>query len=160
VENDLPAGNRFFNAKLGGRAGGHKTWDGVRRKEGTGLKSFGGGAEGSPPTGASFLEKEEFSSVLGADKAGGDDFRVIEHKKVSGGKEGGEVTNRSIRHFSSCSVNVKEASRIAGMSGEGSNSIRWDGNRQEFLKGDGAHGGLTECAAWGTFYLCEKSSTG
>jgi hypothetical protein len=124
------------------------------------LKSFGGGAEGGPPTGASFLEKEEFSSVLGADKAGGDDFRVIEHKKVSGGKEGGEVTNRSIGHFTSCSVNVKEAGGVAGMSGGGGNSIRWDGNGKEFLKGDGAHGGLTECAAWGTFYPCEKSSAG
>ncbi len=97
------------------------------------MKSFGGGAEGGPPTGASFLEKEEFSSVLGADKAGGDDFRVIEHKKVSGGKEGGEVTNRSIGHFTSCSVNVKEAGGVAGMSGGGGNSIRWDGNGKEFL---------------------------
>ena len=97
------------------------------------MKSFGGGAEGGPPTGASFLEKEEFSSVLGADKAGGDDFRVIEHKKVSWGKEGGEVTNRSIGHFSSCSVNVKEAGGVAGMSGGGGNSIRWDGDRKKFL---------------------------
>ena len=71
------------------------------------MKSFGGGAEGGPPTGASFLEKEEFSSVLGADQAGGDDFRVIEYEKVSGGKEGGEVTNRSVGHFTSRSVNVK-----------------------------------------------------
>jgi hypothetical protein len=116
------------------------------------LKSFGGCAEGGPPTGASFLEKEEFSTVLGADKAGGDDFGVIEYEKVSGGKEGGEVMNRSIGHFSSCSVNVKEAGGVAGMSGGGGNSIRWDGNRKEFLKGDGAHGDLTECAAWGTFY--------
>jgi hypothetical protein len=97
------------------------------------LKSFGGGAEGGPPTGARFLEKEKFSSVLGADKAGGDDFRVIEYKKVSGGKEGGEVTNRSIGHFSSCSVNMKEAGGVAGMSGGGGNSIRWDRDRKEFL---------------------------
>jgi hypothetical protein len=97
------------------------------------LKSFGGCAEGGPPTGASFLEKEEFSSVLGADKAGGDDFRVIERKKVSGGKERGEVTNRSIGHFSSCSVNVKEAGGVAGMSGGCGNSIWWDGDRKEFL---------------------------
>ena len=128
MENDLPPRDRFFNAKLGSRAGGCKTGGGVGRKEGTGLKSFGWGAEGGPPTGASFLEKEEFSSVLGADKAGGDDFRVIEHKKVSGGKEGGEVTNRSISHFTSCSVNVKEAGGVAGMSGGGGNSIRWDGD--------------------------------
>jgi hypothetical protein len=92
------------------------------------LKSFGGGAEGGPPTGARFLEKEKFSSVLRADKAGGDDFRVIEHKKVSRGKEGGEVTDRSIGHFSSCSVNAKEAGGVAGMSGGGGNSIRWDGD--------------------------------
>jgi len=38
------------------------------------LKAFGGGAEGGPPTGARFLEKEKFGAVLGADKAGGDDF--------------------------------------------------------------------------------------
>jgi len=92
------------------------------------LKSFGGGAEGGPPTRASFLEKEEFSSVLGADKAGGDDFRVIKNKKVSGGKERVEVTNRSIGHFSTCSVNVKEAGGVAGMGGGGGNSIRWDGD--------------------------------
>jgi len=97
------------------------------------LKSFGGGAKGGPPTGASLLEKEDFSSVLGADKAGGDDFRVVEYKKVSGGKEGGEVTNCSVGHFSSCSVNVKEAGGVAGMSGGGGNSIRWDRDRNEFL---------------------------
>jgi hypothetical protein len=74
VENDLPAGDRFFDAKLGGRAGGGKAWDGVGRYEGTGLKAFGWGAEGGPPAGASFLEKEEFGAVLGADKAGGDNF--------------------------------------------------------------------------------------
>jgi hypothetical protein len=93
------------------------------------LKSFGGGAEGGPPTGASFLEKEKFSSVLRADKAGGDDFRVIEHKKVSRGKEGGEVTNRSIGHFTSCSVNVKKAGGVAGMSWRSGNSIRGDIDR-------------------------------
>jgi hypothetical protein len=92
------------------------------------LKSFGGGAEGGPPTWASFLEKEEFSSVLRADEAGRDDFGVIEHKKVSGGKEGGEVTNRSIDHFSSCSVNVEEAGGVAGMSGCGGDSIRRNGD--------------------------------
>jgi len=87
VENDLPAGDRFFDAKLGGRAGRGKAWDGVGRKEGTGLKSFGGGAEGGPPARASFLEKEKFSAVLGADKAGGDDFGVIEYENVSRGKK-------------------------------------------------------------------------
>jgi hypothetical protein len=133
VENDLPTRDRFFNAKLGGRAGGGKAWDGVGRKQGTGLKSFGGGAEGGPPTRARFLEKEEFGAVLGANKAGRDDFGVIQYEKVSGGKEGGQVTNRSIGHFSSCSVNVEEAGRVAGMSGGGGNPIRWDGDRKEFL---------------------------
>jgi hypothetical protein len=51
------------------------------------LKAFGGGAEGGPPAWASFLEKEEFSSILGTDKAGGDDFGVIEYEKVSRGKK-------------------------------------------------------------------------
>ena len=97
------------------------------------MKAFGGSAEGGPPTGACFLEKEEFSAVLGADKAGGDDFGVIEYEKVSGGKEGGEVTNGEIGHFSSCSVNVEEAGGVAGMSGGGGNPIRWDGDRKEFL---------------------------
>ena len=97
------------------------------------MKAFGRGAEGCPPTGASFLEKEEFSAVLGADKAGGDDFGVIKHKKVIGGKEGGEVTNREIVHFSSSSVNEEEMGRVAGMNGGGGNPIRWDGDRKEFL---------------------------
>ena len=97
------------------------------------MKSFGGGAERGPPTGASFLEKEEFSSVLRADEAGRDDFGVIEHKEVSGGKEGGEVANRSIRHFSSGSVNEEEAGGVAGMSGCGGNPIRWDVDRKEFI---------------------------
>jgi hypothetical protein len=133
VENDLATRDRFFNAKLGGRAGGGEAWEGVGRQESTGLKSFGGGAEGGPPTGARFLEKEDFGAVLGANKAGGDDFRVIEYEKVSGGKEGGKVTNRSIGHFSSCSVNVEEAGGVAGMSGCGGDSIRWDGDRKKFL---------------------------
>jgi hypothetical protein len=53
------------------------------------LKSFGRCTEGGPPARASFLQKEEFSAVLRADKAGGDDFGVIKYKKVSGGKERG-----------------------------------------------------------------------
>ena len=133
MENDLPARDRFFNAKLGGRAGGGKAWDGVGRKQGTGLKSFGGGAEGGPPTGARFLEKEEFGAVLGADKAGGDDFGVIEYEKVSGGKEGGQVTNREIGDLVCGTAEEKEAGGVAGMSGRGGNPIRWDGDRKEFL---------------------------
>ena len=126
MENDLPAGDRFFDAKLGGRAGGGKAWDGIGRKEGTGLKSFGGGAEGGPPTGARFLEKEELGAVLGANKTGGDDFGVIEYEKFSGGKEGGEVTNREIGDLVCGTAEEKEAGGVAGMSWGGGNSIRWD----------------------------------
>lgn len=129
----MPARDRFFDAKLGGRAGGGKAWDGVGRKEGTGLKSFGGGAEGGPPTGARFLEKEEFGAVLGANKAGGDDFGVIEYEKVSGGKERGEVTNREIGDLVCGTAEEKKAGGVAGMSWGGGNSIRWDGDRKEFL---------------------------
>ena len=128
MENDLPARDRFFNAKLGGRAGGGKAWDGVGRKQGTGLKSFGGGAEGGPPTGACFLEKEEFGAVLGANNAGGDDFGVIKYEKVSGGKEGGEVTNREIGDLICGTAEKKEAGRVAGMSWRSGNSIRGDGD--------------------------------
>jgi len=129
VENDLPAGDRFFNAKLGGRAAGRKTWDGVGRNEGTGLKSFGGGSEGGPPTGACFLEKEEFGAVLGADKAGGDDFGVIKYEKVRGGKEGGETTNGEIGDFVCGTAKEKEAGRVAGMSRGGGNPIVGDIDR-------------------------------
>jgi hypothetical protein len=97
------------------------------------LKSFGGGAEGGPPTGARFLEKEEFGAILGANKAGGDDFGVIEYEKVSGGKERGEVTNREIGDFVCGPAEEKKAGRVAGMSWGGGNSIRWDGDRKEFL---------------------------
>jgi hypothetical protein len=97
------------------------------------LKSFRGGAEGGPPTGARFLQKEEFGAVLGANKAGGDDFRVIEYEKVSGGKEGGQVTNREIGDLVCGTAEEKEAGGVAGMSGRGGNPIRWDGDRKEFL---------------------------
>ena len=97
------------------------------------MKSFGGGAEGGPPTGACFLKKEEFCAVLGADKSGGDDFGVIEYEKVSGGKEGGEVTNREIGDLVCGTAEKKKAGGVAGMSWGDGNSIRWDGNRKEFL---------------------------
>jgi hypothetical protein len=93
------------------------------------LKSFGGGAEGGPPTGASFLEKEEFSSVLGADKAGWDDFGVIEYEKVSGGKEGGEVSNREIGDLVCGTAEEKKAGGVAGISWGGGNSIVGDIDR-------------------------------
>jgi hypothetical protein len=37
---------------------------------------------------------------LGADEAGGDDFRVIENEKVFWGKEGGEIADGEIGEFS------------------------------------------------------------
>ena len=97
------------------------------------MKSFGGGAEGGPPTGARFLKKEEFGAVLGADKAGGDDFGVIEYETVSGGREGGEVTNRSYADLVCGTAEKNKAGRVAGMSWGDGNSIRWDGDRKEFL---------------------------
>ena len=87
------------------------------------MKAFGGGAESGPPAGASFLEKEEFSSVLGADKAGWDDFGVIEYEKVSGGKEGGEVSNREIGDLVCGTAEEKKAGGVAGISWGGGNSI-------------------------------------
>ena len=81
------------------------------------MKSFGGSAEGGPPTGARFFEKEELSAVLGADQAGGNDFRVIEHKKVSGGEEGWEVTNREIGDFVCRTAYEEQACGVPGMSG-------------------------------------------
>ena len=94
------------------------------------MKAFGGGAEGGPPAWASFLEKEEFGAVLGADKAGGDDFGVIEYEKVRGGKEGGEITNGEIGDFVCGTAKEKEAGRVAGMSGGGGDSIQRNGDRE------------------------------
>ena len=93
------------------------------------MKSFGGGAEGGPPTGARFLEKEEFGAVLGANKSGGDDFRVIEYEKVIGGKEGGEVTNCEIGDLVCSTAEEKEAGGVAGMSRGGGNPIVGDIDR-------------------------------
>jgi len=90
------------------------------------LKAFGRSAECGPPPGTSFLEKEEFGAVLGADKAGGDDFGVIEYEKVRGGKEGGEITNGEIGDFVCGTAKEKEAGRVAGMGGGGGNPIVWD----------------------------------
>ena len=93
------------------------------------MKSFGGGAEGGPPTGARFLEKEEFGAVLGADKAGGDDFRVIEYEEVRWGEEGGEVTNREIGDLVCGTAEEKKAGGVAGMSWGGGNPIMGDIDR-------------------------------
>ena len=90
------------------------------------MKAFGRSAECGPPPGTSFLEKEEFGAVLGADKAGGDYFGVIEYEKVRGGKEGGEITNGEIGDFVCGTAKEKEAGRVAGMSGGGGNPIVWD----------------------------------
>ena len=64
----------FFDSELGSGSSGGRAWDGVGREDGAGLEAFGWGTEGGPPAGAGFFEKEEFSSVLGADEAGGNDF--------------------------------------------------------------------------------------
>jgi hypothetical protein len=44
---------------------------------------------------------------LGADEASGDDLGVIEYKEIFWGEEGRKITDRSIGHFSGCSVNVE-----------------------------------------------------
>ena len=64
----------FFDSELGSGSSGGRARDGVGRDDSAGLEAFGGGTEGGPPAGAGFFEKEEFSSVLGADEAGGNDF--------------------------------------------------------------------------------------
>ena len=64
----------FFDSELGSGSSGGRSWDGVGRDDSAGLEALGGGTEGGPPAGAGFFEKEEFSSVLGADEAGGNDF--------------------------------------------------------------------------------------
>ena len=64
----------FFDSELGSGSSGGRAWDGVGRDDSAGLEAFGGGTEGGPPAGAGFFEKEEFSSGLGADEAGGNDF--------------------------------------------------------------------------------------
>jgi hypothetical protein len=70
---------------------------------------------------------------LGADEASGNDFGVIEYEEIFWGKQRGEITDRSIGHFSSCSDNVEEARRVSWMSGCSGDSIRGDGDREEFL---------------------------
>jgi hypothetical protein len=70
---------------------------------------------------------------LGADEASRDDFRIIEDEEIFWGEQGGKITDRSIGHYSCCSVNVKKAGRVPRMGGCGGNSIRGDGDRKEFL---------------------------
>jgi hypothetical protein len=65
------------------------------------LEAFGGGTEGGPPAGASFFEKEEFGTVLGADQSGRDDLGVIEDEKVAWVEERGEVPDGVVGDFAS-----------------------------------------------------------
>ncbi len=97
------------------------------------MEAFGGGTEGGPPTGASFFEEEEFGTVLGADQAGGDDFGVIEYEKVSGGKEGGEIADGEVAHYSGCLVNMEKAGGVARVSGGGGDSVVGDSDGEKFL---------------------------
>ncbi|KRP32718.1 MAG: hypothetical protein ABS33_05935 [Verrucomicrobia subdivision 6 bacterium BACL9 MAG-120924-bin69] len=76
----MASGDVFFDSELGSGSSGGRAWDGVGRDDSAGLEAFGGGTEGGPPTGASFLEEEEFGAVFGADEAGGDDFGVIQNE--------------------------------------------------------------------------------
>ena len=81
-ENQLASGDRFLDSELGGGSSGGEARDGIRKNDGSRLESFGGGAEGGPPAGAGFFQKKEFGPILGADKASGDDFGVIENKEI------------------------------------------------------------------------------
>jgi len=70
----LAARNCFLDSELGSGSSGGGAWDGVGRDDSAGLEAFGWGTEGGPPTGAGFLKKKKFGTVLGADQSGGDDF--------------------------------------------------------------------------------------
>jgi hypothetical protein len=70
---------------------------------------------------------------LGADEASGDDFGVIEYEEIFWQKKGRKIMDRSIGHYSGCSVNMEESRRVSWMSGCGGDSIRGDGDREEFL---------------------------
>jgi hypothetical protein len=65
---------------------------------------------------------------LGADKASGYDFGVIENEEIFWGEEGRKITDRSIGHFSGCSINVEEAGRVTRIGGCSGNSIWGDGD--------------------------------
>jgi hypothetical protein len=97
------------------------------------LETFGGGAEGGPPTWAGFFKEEEFGAVLGADEAGGDDFRVIEDEKVCGGEEGGEVTDGEIGEFACGAAEKEESGGVAGVGGGSGDSVVGDSDGEEFL---------------------------
>jgi len=97
------------------------------------LESLGGSAEGGPPTRTGFFYKQEFGPILGADNASRDDVGIIEYEEIFWGEEGREITDRSIGHFSGCSINVEETGRVPRMGGCGGNSSWGDGDRKEFL---------------------------
>jgi len=84
----LASGDRFLDSELGGGSGGGEARDGIWKNNGSWLESLRGCAEGGPPARAGFLQQEEFSPILGADKASGDDFRVIEDEEIFWRKKG------------------------------------------------------------------------
>ena len=133
TEDELAARDRFLDSKLGCVSGGGGSWDGIGENGGTGLEALRGGAEGGPPTWAGFFKEEEFGAVLGADEAGGDDFRVIEDEKVCEGEEGGEVTDGEIGEFTSGAAKEKESGGVAGVSWGGSDPIVGDGEGEELI---------------------------
>lgn len=140
MKNELAAGDRFFDAKLGWGQGGGVAGNGVRRDDRAGLEAFGGGAESGPPTGAGFFEEEEFGAILGADKAGGDDFGVVENKEVGGGEKGGEVADGEIGEFAGGAAEEKESGGVAGLGGGGGDSVVGNSEGEQMVKSRGGHG--------------------
>lgn len=129
----MATGDRFLDSELGDGSDGGEARDGIWKNNGSWLESFGGGAKGGPPAWAGFFQQQEFGPILRADEASGDDFRVIEDEKIFWGEKRGQITDRSIVHFSGRSVNMEEAGRVPRMGGGGGDPIRGDGNREEFL---------------------------
>jgi hypothetical protein len=70
---------------------------------------------------------------LGADEAGGDDFRVVEDEKVFWGEEGGEVADGEIGEFACGAAEKEESGGVAGVGGGGSDPIVRDGEREELI---------------------------
>ncbi|MEY5063195.1 MAG: hypothetical protein RLZZ112_1159, partial [Verrucomicrobiota bacterium] len=59
-------------------------------------QAFCRSAESSPPSGAGFFKKEEFSAVLGTDQSGWDDLGIIKNQKVGVFEELGKIPNMMI----------------------------------------------------------------
>ena len=129
----MAAWDGFFDSELGGGTDGGGSWNGIGENGGTGLEAFGGGAEGGPPTWASFFEEEEFGAVLGTDEAGGDDLRVVEDEEIFWGEEGGEVADGEIGEFTSGAAESEEAGRVAGVGWGGGDPIVGDGEGEELI---------------------------